>query len=389
MSSEASKTEKPTPKKLKDARKEGNVAYSHDLSMFVGISVVVLGLIFGRNYITDSLAKNYFFVFKLINTTEFDKNTLYAATMQMMSNMTSCMLPLIIASAAAVMITTVIQLGGFVIKEDIFKFDMQTFNIVQNAKQMFSKKNLAKFFFNILKLIIMAVVSYWLVVNSLNQILLIVTVPLYDMLAVASVIILKIVLTLLGAYFIFGLIDLVVEKRAIYKKLMMSLEEIKDEMKETEGNQEVKQRLRELRQELLADDNSMFAQYKDSMLVLANPTHIAILIIYLPQRWGLPIVIFKAKGALAQHIFRLAKKYQVPIIREKLLARRLYEVAILNQFVPTSLIKDVAEVIAKNLNLMPKIAREIELMKKSPPPMPMVPVVPKPGSSMFNVAKRS
>ncbi len=366
MNSEGSKTEKPTPKKLKDAKKEGNVAYSHDLSMFMGIMVILMFVVFGRTYIIDCFAKNYALTYALIKNQQFDLHILYNAGMEMLKNMTVCMLVMTTCAAIAVMLTTTIQLGGLVFKEDLFKFDINKFNIVENAKQMFSKKNLAKFAFNVIKLTIMFLLSYWLVKNYLHEILQLVTLPLIDMLLISSVIILKIIIVLLATYFVFGVIDLVIEKRALYKQLMMSLEEIKDEMKQVEGNMEVKQRLRELRQEMMAESDSMFSQYKESMLVLANPTHIAILILYLPKRWGLPVTIFKGKGPIAKYVFRIAKKHGVPVIREKWLARKLFELAILNQFVPLSLVKDVAEVIGKNLHLLPKIAEDIAMAKTSP-----------------------
>ena len=188
---------------------------------------------------------------------------------------------------------------------------------------------------------------------------------------------------LLGIYFVFAVLDLVVEKHSTYKQLMMSMDEIKRENKESDGDPEIKSKRKELHRELLEEDNEAFTTYKDSMLVLANPTHIAIVLIYMPHKWRLPMMVYKAKAYEAQQIFQMAKRHKIPIIRDKWVARQMYEIAEINQAIPQSMTKHIAELIAKNLHLRPKIAEDIEMIKKSPRSVTSSPL---PRSSLFNIS---
>lgn len=94
-------------------------------------------------------------------------------------------------------------------------------------------------------------------------------------------------------------------------------------------------------------------------MVLANPTHIAIVIWYSPQKYPLPIVMYKACGRQAQQIFTIAKRCNVPIIRDKWLARQLFQHCELGKYVQKRFLAMVAEVFNKNMHLMPKLMAEI------------------------------
>ncbi len=364
--SDSSKTEKPTSKKILDARKEGNVARSKDLSMFVAICTFILAIVCLKQRIIESLSDNYTLVLNTIMNNQFQLNNLSSVCIQILINFAKTIVPIIILAALFAMVTTIIQLGGPLLTNKLFKFELKKFNVVENAKQIFAKKNLLKFLFNCLKLCIMGFIGYRFLSSNIRDILLLVNLPLSQMIFFIVVMLLKILAILLGVYFVFAALDLVVEKQSTYKQLMMSMDEVKREYKENEGDPEIKNKRKELHRELLEENDEAFVANKDSMLVLANPTHIAIVLLYIPQRWRLPIMVHKAKGYDAQQIFQLAKRNQIPIIRDKWLARQMYAIAEINQVIPQSMTKHIAELIAKNLHLRPKIAYDIEMLKKLP-----------------------
>jgi type III secretion protein U len=360
---QGSKTEQPTPKKLRDAREEGNVAKSRDLSMFFAIFAVLSWIIIAHNLILGQISEFYAIIFSSIRNGELYFDAILKIIFLGLTLIFKIIIPIVLLGGISAGLLTVIQIGGFLFSPKVFKFDFKKFNVVNNFKQIFGKKSFIKFFFNILKIVIMLFVSYNLLMNSLSSLLQSVNLPFLDMMLLVFKIISKIVIVLLSIFFVFSLFDFILEKRTIHKQLMMSLEEIKKEFKETDGNPEIKHRRRELHRELLEDDD-MFGNYKDFMMVLANPTHIGIVIIYYPSKWKLPITLYKSKGYSAQTLFKVAKKYDVPVIREKIVARQLYAFAELNQFIPKSLVKDVAYIVGRNLHLRPKIAEDIELVKK-------------------------
>jgi|GEM_PF-1615627 len=362
MDTNQEKNEKPTSKKIKDARKEGNVVYSRDLSMFFTLVVIIGSIFILRNYVSTTLAGNYLVIFEVIGDNQFLAPSLANITLTLMVNCGKLILALIIGGAIIAGLVTVTQTGGFVIKEKPFKLDAQKFNPVSNFKQIFGKKSWVKFAFNCIKVSIMALISFLLIDRNLKDIVLMPNLSISILSYFIFIALLKIIVVLLGVYMLFSLIDFVVEHQHWYKQLMMSREELKKEDKETNGNPEIKNQRKELHRELLQDD--YMADYQGSMFVLANPTHIAIGIIYMPLRWRLPLIVIKTEGAAAQNILAKAKRNGILIVREKWLARRLYEIGELNKFIPPSLVKEVAQIIGNNLEFLPKIALEIEQIKQ-------------------------
>ena len=352
------KTEKPTPKKIRDARKEGNVGQSKDLSMVASISTCIFMLFLCRHMLIENLEGNYFTVFTYIKSNVFQIKDIHTIVWQLLTSIVKLILMIILVTVTVGTIVTIMQLGGFLLTNKLSKFDLQKFNVVNNAKQIFSKKNLLKFTFNCIKITILATVGYYLLSGMIRDIVLLPEVSIFGIIFFISRGLLKTIIVLLCIYFIFAFIDFVLEKRTMYKQLMMTREEVEREYKESDGNPEVKHRRRELHQELLQEDD-MWATNKDSMFVLANPTHIAIVLMYSPRKYKLPIVMLKAKGQPAQMIFATAKRYGVPIFREKWTARKLYALAELKKFIPKTLIAEVAEIIGKNINLLPFIAQEM------------------------------
>jgi len=361
MSSEGNKTEQPTPKRIKDARKEGNVGFSKDLSMFGSITTMVILLYSFRHILGDKLHLHWEAVFLLIATPDLDFIELVKLTVEFLKNLVLIIGPFVLAAAFITLVVTVMQHGGMLITNKLFKFDLKKFDVVSNLKQIFSKKNFSKFALNCLKVSIMVYIGYLIFSRNLNDILLLREIAIDQAIAFIIKVILNIVIVLLVLFFLFGVVDLILEKRSVLEQLMMTLEEVKREYKESEGDPEVKHQRKELHRELLEEEPSHAA---NSSFVIANPTHIAIVVIYKPLKWKIPIILAKEKGEAAQQVFAYAKKRKIPIIREPWLARQLYSIAKLKDFVPRSLIEPMADLIVRNINLLPQVALELEELNK-------------------------
>ena len=356
------KTEEPTYKKLRDARKEGNVAQSKDLTMVFSISTCLFILFIFRGFISQTLELNYFTVFSYISTKNLENFQLHSIVWQLLTNIIKIIIMIIGVTVFVGLIVAVIQLGGFLLTNKLSKFDFQKFNVVNNFKQIFSKKNFIKFAFNCTKISIFSLVGFYMLSNMIVDIVLLPEVSIFGAVSFLVGRLFKVLVVLLFIYFIFALFDFVVEKRAMHKQLMMTREEVEREYKESEGSPEIKHKRRELQQELLQEDE-MWQLNKDFMFVLANPTHIAVLLLYSPKKYKLPVVILIKKGNAALAVFNTAKKYKVNIFRDKYLARKLYKLAEEKKFIPKTTIADVAELIGKNIHLLPKIAKEMAEVK--------------------------
>lgn len=362
-SSDSQKTEQPTPKKLQDARENGQIAESEDLKKVVPLGVVVCVFLIMPVYIIHKLMNNYELTFLQITYNQTSIQQIIGYIMQDLSSSISTVLFVVVFVAVITTAVVIFQKKGIVIKKDAFKLNFERLNPVDNLQQIFSTKNLSKFVMNICKLVIIIILSYLLIKSFLPELLGMHNYKFLSQTALIIMLVEHICTTLIGVCFLFAGIDYAISWRSTMKQLMMTKEEVKEEQKNTIGNPEIIQRRKELHQELIESDDLMDTM-DNSSFVLANPTHIAIVVIYSPKKYPLPIVIFKAKGDLAQKIFNLARRCNVPIIRDKWLTRQLFKYSELGKYIPKRFLAYVADIINKNIILMPKIIAEITELNK-------------------------
>ena len=359
-----SKTEQPTSKKIRDAREKGQVAQSKELTMASSIISILLCLGIGYRYGIQLFTNNVQAIMHQIATDRLYWHSIKEECINSIQLAIKIVaLPIMLGTVISLLVN-ILQTSGFVISKEAFKFDITKLNPVSNFQSIFSKKTFIKFFKNIAEISTMTVITTSIFRKSLVEIVNVYYYSLPNIIFFWVVVIAKIFIILLSVHVIFAIMDFILEKRSLNKQLMMSLQEIKDEDKNTNGNPEIKHKRRELHQELLEDDG-YDGLLSNASLVLSNPTHIAIVIMYKPSRFKFPILLCKANGGKAQQIFRGAKRKNIPIIRDIWLARQLYALAEVGKFIPISLLKPLADIIGKNIHLIKGLTKEIELMKSS------------------------
>jgi len=363
----SSKTEQPTDKKRRDARERGQVAQTRELTGLVGITsvCVILALLFKTyaRYYRDI----YQIIIENIIHANLSVNSLIASLMQILAIALCIIAPPVAGAAVISAVYKIIELKGIVFAKDFFKLDFNRLNLAQNFKSIFSRSNFFRFCIQFTVTIIMILLAISIVKVSLAQVILAINYGLGSMVMFLLWTMFKIVVTLLGIYLVLGIVQSIIAHRELTRKLMMTKDEVKKDYKETNGNPEIKQERKRLSQELLEED-VLAHTVQHSTLVLANPTHIAILILYQPTKWPLPIVMIKMKDKHAKMLFRLAEKYSLPIIRDKWLARQLYYLAEAGKFIPDSLSPFMVDVIGKNLHLLPNVVKELNELSAAPKP---------------------
>jgi flagellar biosynthesis protein FlhB len=155
------------------------------------------------------------------------------------------------------------------------------------------------------------------------------------------------------AFFIFGCVDLVRQQRHHNQDLRMSKQEVRDEVKESEGNPQIKMRVRKLQRDLLR--RNMMKEIEKATAVIVNPTHYAVAIRYRSSAMAAPTVVAKGKNYLALRIRARALEHQIPIVENVALAQALYASADIGQEIPSNLYRAVAEVLAYIYRLMGKL----------------------------------
>ncbi len=345
----AEKTEKASPKKLRDARAKGQVAKSQDFpSAFTFITALSFTLIFSES-IYNQFSNYILGIFKLIPMLQGPGATGITLPSQIGSIFIESMYVMMNTSVPIAGITAFIGCAitflivGPVFTVEVFKFDIKKFNPITNLGQKFKMKTLVELLKSIAKISIAAILIYTAIWGSLDEIVATAAIPLYNTVLVYNAFLMKVMIRV-GIFFIFvAVFDLVYQQSVFAKEMKMEKHEVKQEYKESEGNPEIKGKRKQIAQEIAYSEGP--SAVKRSQVVVTNPEHLAIALAYDPKKVKAPYVVFKGAEGLAQRMIAEAEKYGIPVMRNIPLARRLYETTEINKFIPEDTYEAVAELL--------------------------------------------
>jgi type III secretion protein U len=232
---------------------------------------------------------------------------------------------------------------GVLLAFKALKPNLNKINPASQLKNMFSVKNLIEFVKSILKISALTIVLYVVIKGGLRDLLYSATCGLNCALSVAAGMLTKIVSVTAVVFLIIAAADYFLQYSQHMKELRMSKDEIKREYKEMEGDPMIKGKRKQFHQELLMEDTS--DRVRKSSVLVTNPTEIAIAVYYNAEATPLPVVTAKGEGYLAQRMIAVAKEAGIPIMQNIPLARSLHAEAPVDQYIPSSLIEPVAEVL--------------------------------------------
>jgi len=342
MADDLEKTEEPTPKKLQDARKEGNVAKSMELSSFVVLFIASLVVIFYLKYVTFYLV-DFFRYFMSFIGEEISASLIINLVIKSMMYIFLLMAPIFIALILAAILGNVSQFGFlFTTKPLIPKFEK--INPIKGLKRLFSAKTIVEGVKMVLKSIVAFAVGFWLFFDFIKDMPRVESMEFFEQIKWFSNKAMILIFAMLAVFFVFAVIDFAYQKYSYKKSLRMSKQEIKDEFKQTEGNPEVKAKIRQIQREMAK--KRMMSEVPKADVVITNPTHYAVAIRYDKTKEDAPRVIAKGVDNLALKIKEIAREYGVMIVENPPLARELYKSVDVDEVIPPKLYKAVAEVLA-------------------------------------------
>lgn len=333
------KTEQPTDKKVKDARKKGQVAKSNDVST-AWLLVTTFGFFaFSKGFYYEKIIEimvlpSYYY------DVPFDV-ALIEVLKGILINFLLMVIPLLGLVAVMGVIINFIQVGPLLTFEPL-KPDFKKLNPIEGAKKIFGKKNLIEFLKSILKTIFLGYLVYRVIKEVIDPLLLVPFAGIGGVIALLGPIMKMFAINICLAYVVVAVADIFFQRSQHTKDLMMTKDEVKREFKEMEGDPQIKGERRQLHQELAMNDTVQST--KKSSVLVTNPTHYAVAIIYDEEIAKLPIVIAKGQDYLAQLMIKTAQEEGIPIMRDPKLARELYQVETYN-YVPSDLIDPVALVL--------------------------------------------
>ena len=348
MAGKDQKTEQPTQRRLKKAREEGNFPTAR---VFVNalqfLAFVSLLHAWGPGWVAG-IRRAMAAVLQNALNPRLSTSELTALSMELLRQM---LVPLATLGGVMIAITLAIQLGVTRLGVSLKKIapDLNRLNPISRLQQL-PKQNIPAALQAIVMLPVFGMAVYYLVRDHFETYL---SLPLRAVQAGTLELADSIQALLWKASFvfvIFGAVDLIRQKRRYEQDLKMSKQDIRDEMKEVEGNPLMKQRIRRLRRDMAR--RRMMHEVPTATAVIVNPTHYAVALKYSMNSMGAPRVVAKGKNYLALRIRQKAIENQVPLIENPPLAQALYKAVDVGQEIPAQFYRAVAEVLAYIFKLM-------------------------------------
>jgi len=336
------KTEKATPKKLRDARKKGQIAKSQDLPSaftFIASIAILMGM---STTLYHRIGDFLLGAFKMVPQGNLDVSI---AQLFMQS--------LIIIFMASIPILAAVMLFGMLIEflavgpvfaTEVFKFDIKKFNPVENLKAKFKLKTLVELIKSILKISIAGYLIYGVMYNSIPVLIRAVSMPMSSTFMIFYAFLMEVVVKVGLFFIIVAVADFIYQKKNFAGEMKMEKFEIKQEYKNSEGDPHIKGKRRQLAQEVAYQEGPA-GGVKKAQAVVTNPTHLAIAIGYERNIDPAPYILAMGDKELAKRIVSLAEEYNVPVIRNIGLAHKLFEGGEVYDFVPEETYESLSEIL--------------------------------------------
>jgi flagellar biosynthetic protein FlhB len=342
MADDQEKTEDPTPKKIEDARKEGNVPKSQDTSGVITLFVAILGLLMLFPFMAHHVVILFKYYFSLIGT-PLDKLFMIDIAVVTIREFLLIVMPLAAAVAIAGIIAALSQFG-FLFTTKAIAFDLKKIDPIKGTKNLFSMKKLIegiKVTFKSFTTLGVGFVFFFLFIMELPTVSLFSLGDQLEWLRDKAIVIAFVMLLVI---FVFAMIDLIIVRKQYFDGLKMSKQEIKDEMKNMDGDPLIKSKIRQIQME--ASRKRMMAEVPNADVVITNPTHYAVALKYDEEKFRAPVVLAKGMDNIAQKIKKIARENGVHVVQNPPLARSLYAQVEIEKPIPEELFGAVAEVLA-------------------------------------------
>ena len=337
------RTEQPTERRLQEARKKGQVPRSRELNtmlslMLAAIALLVLGGNISRNIMNISVEG-----FSVSRELIFDPSQLPYQFMHMASQALLALLPFLAVMLVAVFAGP-LMMGGWSFSLETIAFKSEKLNPIKGLARIFSLKGLVELAKALAKFLLLLGAAI-LIFFSIDQQLLSLASMNPKAAGVEAVTVLVQVLLILSATTILIVaLDVPFELWNHSKQLRMTKQEVRDEMKETDGNPQVKQRIRTMQRQLA--EGRMMEDVKTADVVITNPTHYAVALQYLDRPGSAPRLVAKGKDLTALRIRSIATEHDIPLFEAPPLARALYRSTEIGHEIPHVLYMAVARVLA-------------------------------------------
>jgi type III secretion protein U len=350
------KTEKATPKKLRDAKKKGQVAKSQDFpSAFTFVTSIAL-ILSMSGFLYTKVGGFIESAFKLVSHSDVS-SVIPAMFSEGIMTIFSTVIPIMASVALIGVVVNFLSVGPCWATE-VFKFDIKKFDPIQNLKSKFKMKTLVELVKSCLKIGIAAYFIYGVMYKSLPVLTQAATMPIEGALLIFQAFLMEVVIKVGIFFLVVAVLDFSYQKYNFGKEMMMEKFEIKQEYKNTEGDPQIKSKRKQTAQEIAYSDGPA-AAVKKAAAVVTNPVQLAIAIGYNREIDAAPYILVMGEGILAERIVQYANKNDVPIVRNIDLAHKLWLEGEIFEYIP----EDAYEAMAEILRWINSLEDEFDLDK--------------------------
>lgn len=340
---DAQKTEEPTPRKLAQAREKGQIAQSREISNFA----VLLGLAFTVAVIGPFMAAGIHDTLAVLveksGDIPIDRSNAGDVLTDTFAGVLLWLSPAFVLFIVLALLANLGQ-SGFLLSTEPITPKLSKISPIAGVKRLFSLKSVVEFIKGILKLIIVGGIAYILLAPEFDRLEALLQMDVVDLLREIQVLIIRMMIGVVSIMAVIAALDYAYQRYEHLKQMRMSRQEVRDEYKQSEGDPQVKARLRQIRTERAR--TRMMAAVPQADVVVTNPTHFAVALKYDSDTMAAPTVVAKGADDVAFRIRDVANDNDVPIVENPPLARALFAGVDIDQQIPEEHYKAVAQLIS-------------------------------------------
>lgn len=339
------KTEQPTPKKRRDAREEGQILQSKEVNSVVILFACFFILKLSGGMINNQLEKLLVDSFTSIENVDvfFNENNLLVNSMKIGSVFALIVAPILAAAFLSALIVNYLQVG-FIFTTKPLKLKLDRLNPIEGFKKIFSKRAIVELVKSILKIILVGYIAYGYLASNMGEIVKFSQMNTKSAYAVFAKMTFDFVLRLLVVLVALAAFDYFFKWREHENKLKMSKQEVKEEYKQSEGDPFIKGKIKEKQRQIAM--SRMMQDVPKADVIITNPTHYAVAIVYDNESYEAPFIIAKGADLIAENIKKVARENSLPIVENKYVARTIYDTVEIGDIIPEDLYEAVAEILA-------------------------------------------
>lgn len=337
------KTEDATPRRLQEARKDGNVAKSAEFNSVFILLFGLMTLSFLGSHIFQQLISGFTIFYRNIANMEITYGSIHYYFRLGIKSFLGLIAPLLGILALTGIVVNLVQVG-FLFTLKPLKPNFKKLNPLSGFKKFVSPKSFVELLKGILKLLIVGLIAYWTIISQKERYLALIYRDIGEIALFIASIVFQVAVRTVGALVVLALLDLFYQRWQYKKDMRMTKEQVKEEHKQAEGDPLVKSQIKSLQQSRSRE--RMMTAVAEADVVITNPTELAVALKYNMEEMTAPMILAKGARHLAKRIKEVAQKHDIQIVENKPLAQSLYKIGEVGKEIPYELFQAVAEIFA-------------------------------------------